>query len=78
MNGPTSLADFSIGQQGRITGFTLPPEQLQRILEMGMTSGATFQVIRFAPLGDPIDVKVRGYHLSLRKHEAAGIRVEPL
>jgi len=40
-----------------------------------MTAGAQVEIVRFAPLGDPVDIKVRGYHLSIRKHEAAGIRV---
>jgi Fe2+ transport system protein FeoA len=71
---PESLAAFTIGQRGRIVGFDLPPEQRQRLLEMGMTAGSEFEIVRFAPLGDPVDIKVRGYHLSIRKHEAAGIR----
>ena len=73
-----SLSTFQAGQRGRIVSFDLPPEQRQRLLEMGMTVGSTFEVIRFAPLGDPIDLRVRGYHLSIRKHEAAGIRASRL
>jgi Fe2+ transport system protein FeoA len=69
-----TLAQFTVGQRGRVAGFDLPAEQRQRLLEMGMTVGSQFEVVRFAPLGDPIELKVRGYHLSLRKHEAAGIR----
>jgi ferrous iron transport protein A len=42
----------------------------QRLLEMGLTSGTTVKLIRFAPLGDPLEILVRGYHLSLRKQEA--------
>lgn len=68
-----TLASFAVGQKGRVTGFNLPAEPRQRLLEMGVTAGTIFEVIRFAPLGDPIDIKVRGYHLSLRKHEAAGV-----
>jgi Fe2+ transport system protein FeoA len=68
-----TLANFAVGQKGRVTGFDLPAEPRQRLLEMGVTMGTTFEVIRFAPLGDPIEIKVRGYHLSLRKHEAAGV-----
>ena len=68
-----TLAAFTIGQRGRIAGFDLPPEQRQRLLEMGMTVGSEFEVVRFAPLGDPIELKVRGYYLSIRRHEAAGI-----
>jgi len=70
-----SLSTIPLGQKGRVLGFTLPPEQRQRLLEMGLTVGAQFEVVRFAPMGDPIEVKVRGYHLSLRKNEAAGVLV---
>ena len=69
------LSALAIGQKARVAGFDLPPEQHQRLLEMGLTVGAQCEVVRFAPLGDPVDIKVRGYHLSLRKKEAAGIRV---
>lgn len=72
------LGDLPAGSRGKVTGFDLPAEQRQRLLEMGLTVGTEFQVIRFAPLGDPIEIKVRGYHLSLRKREAAGIRIERL
>ena len=55
---------------------TLPPDSHRRLMEMGLTRGSTFEVVRFAPMGDPIEIRVRGYHLSLRKSEAAGIAVE--
>ncbi len=48
----------------------------KRILDMGVTPGAVVEIERIAPLGDPIDIKVRGYHLSLRKEETDGIEVE--
>lgn len=73
-----SLSALPLGQKGRVLGFVLPPEHRQRLLEMGLTVGAQFEVVRFAPLGDPIDIKVRGYHLSLRKNEAAGVLVARL
>lgn len=73
-----SLSDLPIGQKARVVSFDLPPEQRQRLLEMGLTVGVEFQIIRFAPLGDPLEIKVRGYLLSLRKREAAGIRVARL
>ena len=69
------LSSLAAGERGRILGYDLPPDQRQRLLEMGLTVGVEFQVIRFAPLGDPLDIKVRGYHLSLRKREAGGIRI---
>ena len=49
----------------------------QRIVDMGLTRGTVVEVERVAPLGDPIEVKLKGYHLSLRKEEARGISVEP-
>lgn len=49
----------------------------RRLAEMGIGEGAIVTVERVAPLGDPIDIKVRGYHLSLRKEEAANIIVRP-
>ena len=69
------LSELRVGQKGRIVAFDLPPDQKARLFEMGLTPGAEVELVRFAPLGDPIDLKVRGYHLSLRKREAAGIRV---
>ena len=78
LDSSTVLSALTIGQRGRVTGFTVPPEHRQRLLEMGLTTGAEFEVVRFAPLGDPMEIKVRGYHLSLRKNEAAGVQIERL
>ena len=72
------LSALKPGEKARVAGFELPPEHRQRLLEMGLTVGAEFEVVRFAPMGDPIDIKVRGYHLSLRKKEASGVRVTRL
>ena len=69
------LVALASRQPARITGVELPPERRARLLEMGLTTGAHIQLIRFAPLGDPVEIEVRGYRLSLRKREAAGIRV---
>ena len=72
-----TLRDLRPGERGTVTGYDsdAPPS---RLLEMGLLPGAVVEVVRLAPLGDPIDVKVRGYHLSLRKREAASIQVERL
>jgi Fe2+ transport system protein FeoA len=48
----------------------------RRILDMGVVPGTEVEVVKVAPLGDPVDLLVRGYHLSLRKEEARGILVE--
>jgi DtxR family Mn-dependent transcriptional regulator len=50
----------------------------RRLLDMGATAGTVVQVERVAPLGDPIEVQIKGYHLTLRKEEAARIQVSPL
>jgi ferrous iron transport protein A len=48
-----------------------------RLMEMGLLAGTCVELVRFAPLGDPVEIKVRGYHLTLRKHEAEQIWVTP-
>jgi Fe2+ transport system protein FeoA len=55
----------------------IPVQHRARLLEMGLLVGTTVEIVRFAPLGDPIELKVRGYHLSLRRHEADQILVLP-
>lgn len=47
----------------------------QRLLEMGLLPGTRVEIVRLAPLGDPMDLRVRGFHLSVRKHEAASVLV---
>jgi ferrous iron transport protein A len=47
----------------------------QRLLEMGLTRGTAIEIIRFAPMGDPIEISVRGYRLSLRRIEAESVIV---
>lgn len=69
------LSALAPGARGRVVRFDLAPDARQRLLEMGLTIGAEFEVVRYAPLGDPIDIKVRGYHLTLRKREAGGVFV---
>ena len=66
-----TLDTLAAGQAGRIAAVSGELDVRRRLLEMGLTPGTTVKVVRFAPLGDPIDIEVRGYHLSLRKHEAS-------
>lgn len=72
------LKDLAPGKRGRVLKINVRGEMNKRIVEMGVTPGAIVEVERVAPLGDPIDIKVKGYHLSLRKEEADGIEVEVL
>ena len=71
-----SLTSLRVGSKGVVTAIHIPPEHRGRLLEMGLLVGTQVELVRFAPLGDPIEIKVRGYHLSLRKHEADQIEVE--
>jgi Fe2+ transport system protein FeoA len=72
------LSELLPGQRGKVVSLDLPGFNKGRIMEMGLTAGITVEVIRFAPLGDPMELKVRGGHISLRKADAAGIRVQRL
>jgi DtxR family Mn-dependent transcriptional regulator len=71
-----SLKDLRPGQKARVVKIKAEGDANKRIVEMGVTPGALVEVERVAPLGDPIDIKVKGYHLSLRKADADGIDVE--
>ncbi len=72
----SKLRDLKPGQKCKILKVRSRGEVNKRILEMGVTPGSVVELERVAPLGDPIDIKVKGYHLSLRKDEAEGIEVE--
>lgn len=66
------------GQKGRVTQIQGQGEVYKRLLDMGVTPGSLIEMRRIAPLGDPLEIKVKGYHLSLRKKEAEKIAVELL
>lgn len=70
------LSELAAGARARIARVTLPGGARQRLMEMGLTPGAEFELVRFAPMGDPLEIRLRGYHLSLRRLEAEGIEVE--
>ena len=73
----SKLAGQPVGQHIKVKGFSLPEGVRLRLLEMGLTEGIECRVVRYAPLGDPMEVQVRGYFLSLRTAEAEGVLVEP-
>lgn len=64
------LTSLGVGQSATVAEIKLPPERRGRILEMGLLVGTGVELVRFAPLGDPVEIKVRGYNLSLRKQDA--------
>ncbi len=71
-----TLKRAKVGERVKVTKVAGEGALRQRILDMGLTRGAEVEVRKVAPLGDPIEVTVRGYELSLRKQEAACIIVE--
>lgn len=69
------LSEMKIGDKGEIRAVKATGEIRRRLLDMGMVKGVKFKVIRVAPLGDPIVIKTKGFHLSLRLREARHIEV---
>ena len=72
------LSDLKVREKAVVTKISADGEFGHRLIEMGVVCGAVVRVERVAPLGDPLDIKVKGYHLSLRKDEARQIEVERL
>jgi len=70
------LSQLSVGQNGGIVKVTASGPVRRRLLDMGLIKGETINVEKMAPLGDPIDYVIKGYHLSLRKSEASQVLVE--
>jgi DtxR family Mn-dependent transcriptional regulator len=76
--GFATLRDLQPGSKATIVKIKGRGATKKRMTDMGVTRGSLVEVERVAPLGDPIEVKIRGYHLSIRKEDAVGIEVEPL
>lgn len=71
------LRNMKIGSKGRITGIMAGESVYrQRLIAMGLLPGTEFIVSRIAPLGDPVEITVRGFALSLRKNEAGILVIE--
>lgn len=71
-----TLRDVEIGQEAKVVRLTGEGALKRRIMDMGLTKGAAVRVRKVAPLGDPIEITVRGYELSIRKSEAENVVVE--
>jgi ferrous iron transport protein A len=72
-----SLASLEVGSLATVREIRVEAGDRGRLLEMGLLVGTPVELVRFAPLGDPVEIKLRGYHLTLRKHEAEQIWVKP-
>ncbi len=70
-----SLDTLEPGDKARIVKIGTTGDIRKRLIDMGANSGTMVEVVRVAPMGNPIDIKIKGYHLSLRKEEAQGILV---
>ena len=73
---PQPLTSVAVGTTATVTEIKLPPASRPRLMEMGLLVGTKVELVRFAPLGDPVEIKVRGYNLTLRKSEAEQILVK--
>lgn len=70
-----SLSRLSVGQRGRVERIEGNDVLSQRLREMGLIEGDELEVVTFAPLGDPIEIRLRDYRLSLRRSEAERVLV---
>ena len=73
---PQPLTALPLGARATVADIRVSSESRPRLMEMGLLVGTPVELVRFAPLGDPVEIKVRGYHLTLRKHEAEQIIVQ--
>ncbi len=69
------LSEYSPGESGTITAIRGEGPVVQRLLEMGLVTGVEVKVVRVAPLGDPLEIEVNRYFLTLRKAEAQKVEV---
>ncbi len=74
---PFSIKNLSIGDTGIVAGFDKAGKAYRkRLLAMGLTPGTEFSITRFAPMGDPVQINIRGFSLTLRKDEADVLLIE--
>lgn len=76
MNNVKTLRELMPGKKGLVTKVTGSGPIRRRLLEMGVVPGSEVEMERYAPLGDPLEIKLKGYHLSLRKDEADMVEIE--
>ena len=74
----SALAELPVGGRGRVYSIEGDDELSVRLMEMGLTPGVEVAVVGTAPLGDPLELELRGYRLSVRRSEAARVQIHPL
>ena len=70
------LSELPVGASAVVRGYPGSSAAFLRLREMGMLPGTSVTLVRTAPLGDPLEIKIRGYHLTLRRSEADHVEVE--
>ena len=74
-----TLAELKSGEMAEIIGYTMGNAAYRaKLLALGLTHGTQLKIVNVAPLGDPFELAVRGYHLSLRRDEVGVIKVKKL
>ncbi len=72
-----TLQELRPGQQAKVTGYAGDdPAYRHKLLRMGLTKGTVFTLVRKAPMGDPVEIALRGFHLTLRRQEARALIIE--
>lgn len=71
----STLADLAVGQAARVAQVEGVDEISIRLMEMGLIPGTELRVLGVAPLGDPLEIELRGYRLSVRKSEATRVQI---
>ena len=71
----TTLTHLPIGTEGRVISVNGSGRVTRRLLEMGVIPGTLIRIIKAAPFGDPIEVRVKGYNLAMRRNEADSVEV---
>ena len=73
------LSDLKIGQRAKVLGIHMDKPDIRRhLLDMGITKGTEILIKKVAPMGDPVDIELRGYELCIRKEEMKNIDIEVL
>ena len=72
------LDKLKAGEKGRVTAVGGEGELRIRLLDMGIIPGTDVEIVKFAPMGDPVEIRLRGYELTLRKADTANIEIEKL
>ena len=77
MNNVCNLSDLKVGQKGKVIQINIVDKQIKRhLLDMGITRGTIIEIKKIAPMGDPIDIKLRDYELCIRKADLEHIQIE--